>query len=91
MIFGKTISYLWILSENLNFFKTRKNSYTGPLWITDPQYGGMTKKYGVSVSFCPKLAIFGKTAGQHLWILSEKLRIFKTRKISNTGPLYVTD
>jgi hypothetical protein len=25
--------------------------------------GATTKKYGVSVSFCPKLAIFDKTVG----------------------------
>jgi hypothetical protein len=27
--------------------------------------GVTTKKYGVSVSFCLKLAIFGKTVGYH--------------------------
>jgi hypothetical protein len=29
-----------ILSKKLNFFKTRKNSYTAPLWITDTEYQG---------------------------------------------------
>jgi hypothetical protein len=32
-----------------------------PLCITDPVYEVMTKKYIVSVSFCRKLMIFGKT------------------------------
>jgi hypothetical protein len=31
---------MWILSENLNFFKTRKNSYTWLLCVTDLEYGG---------------------------------------------------
>jgi hypothetical protein len=35
----------------------------GLFCITDLQYGVTTKKYEVSVSFCPKLAIFGKTVG----------------------------
>jgi hypothetical protein len=33
--------------------------------------GVMTKKYGVSIYFYRKLAIFGKTVGEHRWILSE--------------------
>jgi hypothetical protein len=61
-IFGKTVCYyLWISSENVKFFKTRKNSNTGLSQIRN--MGLMTKKYGVSVSFCPKLVIFGKTVG----------------------------
>jgi hypothetical protein len=32
----------------------------GLLYITKLQYGVMTKKYEGSVSYCPKLAIFGK-------------------------------
>jgi hypothetical protein len=39
-IFSKTVGYIWILSENLKFFKTYKNSYAGPLCITNPEYGG---------------------------------------------------
>jgi hypothetical protein len=31
---------MWILTENLIFFKTHKNSYTWPLCITDLEYGG---------------------------------------------------
>jgi hypothetical protein len=26
--------------RKFDFFKTRKNSYTGPLCITNPEYGG---------------------------------------------------
>jgi hypothetical protein len=33
----------------------------GPLSIADLEYGVMTNKYGVSVSFPRQLAIFGKT------------------------------
>jgi hypothetical protein len=51
------------LGEKLNSFKTHKNSYTGSLWISDLQYSVTNKTYGVSVNFCPKLAIFGKTVG----------------------------
>jgi hypothetical protein len=36
-ILGKHVG---ILSENLNFFKTHKNSYTRLLCITNPEYGG---------------------------------------------------
>jgi hypothetical protein len=35
----------------------------GPLCITDLQYGLTIKKYRVLVSYCQKLAIFGKTVG----------------------------
>jgi hypothetical protein len=53
---------------------------------------GLTaKKYGVLVSFSPKLAIFGKTVALHLWILSEKLKILRTRKNLYTGPLCIID
>jgi hypothetical protein len=49
--------------QKIDFLKNHKNSYMGPLWTTNPQYGATTKKYGVSVNFCPKLVIFGKTVG----------------------------
>jgi hypothetical protein len=45
------------LSENLNFFKTRKNSYTGPLCIPIQNMEVTAKKYGVSISFCRKTHI----------------------------------
>jgi hypothetical protein len=50
--------------------------------------GVTTKKYGVSLSFCRKLVIYGKTVGLHIRILSENL---KTRENSNTRPLCITD
>jgi hypothetical protein len=50
--------------------------------------GVTTKKYGVSLSFCRKLAIYGKTVGLHIRILSENL---KTRENSNTRPLCIND
>jgi hypothetical protein len=49
--------------------------------------GVMTKKYGVSIYFCRKLAIFGKTVGEHRWILSEFFS--KTRKNSYMGQLCI--
>jgi hypothetical protein len=30
--------------QKFDFFKTRKNSSTGPLCITDPEYGGYDKE-----------------------------------------------
>jgi hypothetical protein len=53
--------------------------------------GVTTRKYGVSVYFCPKLAIFIKTVGQHLCISSENVKLLKTRKTSYTRPLWTTD
>jgi hypothetical protein len=40
----------------------------------------MPKKYGVSISFGPELAIFRKTLGVNQWILSKNVKFFKTRK-----------
>jgi hypothetical protein len=38
---GKTVGqHLRILTENLKILKTHKNSYTGPLCITNAEYGG---------------------------------------------------
>jgi hypothetical protein len=63
-IIAKTVGQpLRILSKNLSFLKTCKNPYTGPLCITDPQFGDHNKKYWVSVSFFSKLVIFAKTVG----------------------------
>jgi hypothetical protein len=42
----------------------------------------MTMKYGVSVYFCPKLEIIGKTVDLDLWILSKNLENFKFIKIN---------
>jgi hypothetical protein len=69
--------------------KTYKNSLTGPLSIADLEYGVMTNKYGVSVSFPRQLVIFGKTVD--ISILSENLDFFKTHKNSYTGPLGITN
>jgi len=42
---------------------------------------GLTaKKYGVSISFLRKMAFFGKTEGQHLWISSRNLKVLKPVK-----------
>ena len=49
------------------------------------------KKYGVSVSFCSKLAFFGKTEGKHLLILCRDLKNFKTPKNLYTRPLCITN
>jgi hypothetical protein len=52
VISGKIVGkHLWILSENLIFFKTQLIS----------NIGVKTKKYRVSVTLWPELAIFGKT------------------------------
>jgi hypothetical protein len=42
--------------------------------------GITTKKYGVSISFCHKMMIFGKIVGYHLWMLSENLSLLKPVK-----------
>jgi hypothetical protein len=41
--------------------------------------GVVTKKYGVSVRFCRRMAIFAKIVGQHPWI-EPKFQNCKTRK-----------
>jgi hypothetical protein len=56
----------------------------GPLCINDPQYEVMTKKYGVPVHFCPKLVIFGKTAGTPMDFERKFDFFFKNRKKSYT-------
>jgi hypothetical protein len=62
----------------------------GPLYIIDMEYGFMTKKYRVLVSFCRKLMIFAKTVC-HLQILSKNLEILKTHKNTYVEPLCITD
>jgi hypothetical protein len=52
--------------------------------------GITTKKYCVSVSFCPKLPIFAKTVGYHLWIFSEYLSFSKSHKNSYIELLCIT-
>jgi hypothetical protein len=54
-IFSKTMGYdLWILSENLNFFKTHNNSYMGPLGTTDLEYGGHGQEIQSFGKFLPQ-------------------------------------
>jgi hypothetical protein len=53
--------------------------------------GARMKKYGVLVSFCRKLAIFGKTVGKDIRILSKNLNFIKTHKNSIRGPVCITD
>jgi hypothetical protein len=53
--------------------------------------GVTTKKCGVLVSFCSKLAIFAKTVGHNLWILGKNWKFLKTGKNLYTGPLCITD
>ena len=82
---------LWILSDNFSFSKTHKNSYTGPLCLTDRNMGITTKKYWVSVGFGPKQATFGKSIGVTYRFWAKSWVLFKTRKNSYTGPLCITD
>jgi hypothetical protein len=62
-IFDKTVEHLCISSKNVIFLKPVKihirDHYGKPIH----NMGVTTKKYRVSVSFCPKLVIFGKTVG----------------------------
>jgi hypothetical protein len=53
--------------------------------------GVTTMKYGVSISFCLQLAVYGNTVGEQLWTLSDNYEILKTHKISYTGPLCIPD
>jgi hypothetical protein len=53
--------------------------------------GDTAKKYRVSVSFCRKLTIFGKTVGEDLCILSENFNFYKTSEDSYTRPLCISD
>jgi hypothetical protein len=75
-IYGASVSFyrkLAIYSQILNHYgfwvkilkkiKTHKNSYIGPLCITNLEYEVTTKNYGVLVCFWNKLVIFDKTVG----------------------------
>jgi hypothetical protein len=48
-----------------------------------------TKKYNVSVSFCPKLVIFGNRSPTTT-DFERKFEFFKTHKNSYTGPFCIT-
>jgi hypothetical protein len=64
-IYEKTVRWhLCILSENLKFSKSRKKTHIGDHYVQlIRNMGFMTKKYGVSDSFCCKLAIYEKAVG----------------------------
>jgi hypothetical protein len=76
------------LEQKFIFFETHKKNHIGDHYVQPiPNMGVTVNKYGVSVNFCPELVIFGKTVGYHLWISRKNVKLFKTRKNSNTGPL----
>jgi hypothetical protein len=52
--------------------------------------GVTAKKYGISVSFFRKLAIFKKNRMLTPMEFERKFEVFKTRKISYTGALCIT-
>ena len=74
---------LSILCENWIFFKTCKNLYTGPLGITDPQYGQEIRSFGQFLS--PELAILVKNRRLTPMDFVRELELFKTCKNSYTG------
>jgi hypothetical protein len=43
--------------------------------------GFTTKKYGVLINFCCKVAFFGKTKSYYLYILSQNFNFLKPVKI----------
>jgi hypothetical protein len=43
-----------MLSENLKFFKNRKNTYNGPLGTTDPENGGHGQEIRSFDQFLPE-------------------------------------
>jgi hypothetical protein len=87
----KPSANLWISTKNLCFFKTCKNSYTWPLYITDPQYGVQDQHI---LSFGQFLAWTGDFQCNRTltpMVLRKNLSFFKTHKNSYTGPLCITD
>jgi hypothetical protein len=58
-IFGKTVgSHQCILSENLIFFKTHENTYTGPLGNTDLEYRRHETEIQSFIQFLPETGNF---------------------------------
>jgi hypothetical protein len=49
---------LWILSQNLNLFKTHKTLYTGPLCVTDMEYELYEQKIRSFDQFLPQIGVF---------------------------------
>jgi hypothetical protein len=74
-----------------DFYKPVKTHIRDHHVLQIQNMGVTAKKYGVSVSFCRKLTIFGKIVGLHLSILSENLNFLKTHENSYTRPLYIND
>jgi hypothetical protein len=52
---------LWILSQNLNLFKTHKNLYTGPLCVTDLEFELYDQEIQSFGPFLPQTNIFQET------------------------------
>jgi hypothetical protein len=78
--------------QKFEFFKTHKNSYTGPLRITDLEYGGHDQVIQKFRSvFAANYRFFAKTIGVNLRILSENVKILKTCKNSCMRPLCITN
>jgi hypothetical protein len=46
------------MSKNLKILKSRKNSYTEPVCITDPEYGGHDKEIQSFSQFLPQIDDF---------------------------------
>jgi hypothetical protein len=76
--------------QNFEIFKNSQKLIYGTIFVTDPEYGLTTKKYGVSVNFCRKLMIFAKTVGPPI-DFERKMHFLKIHKNSHIGPLCVTD
>jgi hypothetical protein len=57
-IFAKTVGHPWIVSKNLRNLKTHKNSYMGPLCITDLEYGGQDQEIWSFGQFMPQTGNF---------------------------------
>jgi hypothetical protein len=51
------------LSKNLKFLKTHKNTYMGPLCITDPEYGSHSQEIWSFGQLLAQTGDFGKTKG----------------------------
>jgi hypothetical protein len=68
------------LSQNLIFFKTHKNLYTGPLYVSDLELGLYNLEIECFSQFLPQTSVFCKTEGWPLLILSWNLKFFKTHK-----------
>jgi HSP90 family molecular chaperone len=87
----KSKANTWILSKNLNFFKTYKNLYTRPMCIIDMKYEGHRQEIQSFGQFLPQTSVYGKIECQLRSILSKKLKKIKAHKNLYTTPSCVTD